>query len=202
MADSFYFGNDMQDLLLACMLTYRSEFHVLGSLVQPEFMWGASATRIMHGIQDYHTKEGLFPGFTALDGFLLEQFSRDKADIYKDCHDYLEDLKELDTTDWKWVKSVTIKFCRERSLIVAIKKAADLVKTDKIPDGGFTKMFDEAMAVGGVLEPSRTLSQVAQQPSDPNNNVLGDRYGFQGGSLLLVGATGIGKSALSYQLAI
>ena len=148
MSDSFYFGNDMQDLLLACMLTYRSEFHVLGSLVQPEFMWGASATRIMHGIQDYHTKEGLFPGFTALDAFLLEQFSRDKADIYKDCHDYLEDLKELDTTDWKWVKSVTIKFCRERSLIVAIKKAADLVKTDKIPDGGFTKMFDEAMAVG------------------------------------------------------
>ena len=148
MADQFYFGNDMQDMLLACMLTYRSEFHVLGSLVQPEFMWGVNAMRVTQAMQDYHEQEGIFPGFVTVDAWLLEKFSRDKADIYKDTHDYLEDLKKLDTSEWKWIKSFTLKFCKERALIVAIKKAADLVKTDKVPEGGFTKMFDEAMSIG------------------------------------------------------
>jgi hypothetical protein len=151
MADQFYFGNDMQDLLLACMLQMRSEFHVLASLVKPQFMWGMDAMRIAAAMQDYHEEQGIYPGLVAVDNYLHEKYSRDKADIYAEAHDYLEKLKKIDTKDWQWVKKVTVKFCKERALICAIKEAADLVKTDKVPEGGFTPMFDKAMSIGRDL---------------------------------------------------
>ena len=151
MADQFYFGNDMQDLLLACMLQMRSEFHVLGPLVKPEFMWGMDAMRVAAAMQDYHEEEGIYPGAVAVDNYLHEKYSRDKADIYVEAHDYIEKLKKIDITDWKWVKKVTIKFCKERALICAIKEAADMVRTNKVPEGGFTPMFDKAMSIGRDL---------------------------------------------------
>lgn len=151
MADLFYFGNDMQDLLLACMTRHRSEFTVLAPLVKPEYMWGMNAMRVAGAIQDFHAEEGMWPSLTAIDGFLQEKFGRDKADIYAEVHEYIEKIAKLETTDWKWVKKVTTKFCRERAHIVAIKAAADMIKQDKVPEGGFAKMFDEAHAVGRDL---------------------------------------------------
>jgi|SRR5271157_112537 len=148
MADAFYFGNEMQDLLLACMAAHRHEFAVLGTLVKPEYMWGMNAMRVAAAMQDFHTEEGLYPALQVADTYLQEKYSRDKADIYAEVHEYIENLKKLDTAEWKWVKKVTLKFCRERAYIVAIKKAADLLKADKVPEGGFAKMFDEAHATG------------------------------------------------------
>jgi len=151
MADQFYFGNEMQDLLLACMTRHRSEFAVVAHIVKPEYMWGMNAMRVTAAIQDYHEKEGIWPGLTAVDGFLQEEYGRDKADIYAEVHEYIEKIAKIETTDWKWVKKVTIKFCRERAHIVAIKAAAEMIKQDETPEGGFAKMFDEAHAVGRDL---------------------------------------------------
>jgi len=148
MADQFYFGNDMQDLLLACMATYRSEFTVLGPLVKPEYMWGMNAARLAAAMQDFFKEEGIYPSLTGADGYLQEKYSRDKADIYEEVHEYIEGIKKIDTAEWKWVKKVTLKFCRERAYIIAIKKAAEMIKADKVPQGGFAKMFDEAHATG------------------------------------------------------
>lgn len=148
MADQFYFGNDMQDLLLACMAQHSREYTVLGPLIKPEYMWGMNALRVADAMQEYHEEYGSYPGLVTVAGYLHEKYSRDKADIYAEVHDYIEKLKKIDTKDHKWVRDVTLKFCRERAHIVAIKKAAELVKADKVPDGGFAKMFDEVHMVG------------------------------------------------------
>lgn len=148
MADQFYFGNDMQDLLIACMANHHKEFMVVGPLVKPHYMWGMNALRVTAAMQDYRAEHGIYPGLTAVDGYIQDKFSRDKIDIYNQVHEYIDKLKTIDTKDYAWVKEVTVKFCRERAYIATITKAADMLKADKVPAGGFAKMFDEAHQVG------------------------------------------------------
>lgn len=148
MADQFYFGNEMQDLLLACWSKYYAEFTIVGPLVKPEYMWGMSAMRVTGAMQEYFKENHKYPTFSALRGYLSEKMSRDKADLLVETMEYISGLQKIDTSDWQWVKQVVTKFCRERALIVAVKKAADMIKSDKVPEGGFSPMFDDAMAVG------------------------------------------------------
>lgn len=148
MADQFYFDAKMQDLLLACICEHASSFAVVGQLVLPEYFWGVDATKTAAALQDFHAERGEYPTLDILDGYLREQYGREKADLYEQAHEYVETLRDLDTRNYTWVRDMTVKFCRERAIIVAIRKAADLVKMGKVPEGGFAQMFDQAMRVG------------------------------------------------------
>jgi len=165
--EQFYFGPDIQDLLLACMARKRIEFMVLAPLVKPNFMWGTSAMRVAAAMQDYRAEYGNYPGLTAVDGYLHEKYGREKKDLYNEAHDYIEKLKRIDIADWKLVKNLTLKFCKQRAIVFAIKKAADMIKTNEVPPGGFSKMFDEAMQLGsdtGFEDATKLLS--AELPQD------------------------------------
>ena len=67
-------------------------------------------------------------------------------------------MKGLETRDWQLYRDATAKFCKERAIIVAIKAAAEMVKTGKVPEGGFTQMFDEAMKAGQTFSDEDTGS--------------------------------------------
>lgn len=182
--NQFYFGNDVQDLLIACWAAHREEFSQLAPLIHPHFMWGMDAMRVAAAMQDYHEEQGIYPGFVATDNYLHEKYSRDKADIYVEAHDYIEKLKKIDTADWEWVKKVTIKFCKERAQIIAIKKAADLVKTNKVPAGGFSEMFDEAARVGDEIGFQDAL-EVLKEVLPEEEQIVCDV--FDAGDVVLIG---------------
>lgn len=148
MADQFYFDEQMQDLLLASMCAHAPAFAVVGQLVLPEYFWGVDATKTAAAIQDFKAETGDYPTLKALDGYLKELYGREKADLYDAAAKYIKKLKGINTRNFKWVRDQTVKFCRERALIVAIRKSADLVKMGKVPEGGFAPWFDQAIRVG------------------------------------------------------
>jgi len=65
-------------------------------------------------------------------------------------------------------------------LVVAIKKSAELVKTDKVPPGGFTEMFEKAMSVGHVLDGSKTLAELRKVAQRREGQPDGDTVSVQG----------------------
>lgn len=150
MADSsqFYFGNEAQDMLLACMCRSPQKFATVGPLIKPEYMWGLSAVRCLAYMQDYYNEHQQYPTFVFLDAYIQGQCGREKQELYNDCHDYIQKLRKITTRDTDAMVKIVVKFCRERALTIAIKQAAEMLRTNKVPDGGFSPMFDEAMAVG------------------------------------------------------
>lgn len=147
-SEQFYFGHETQDMLLACMCRQASKFATVGPLIKPDYMWGISATRCLAFMQDYHGEYGHYPTLEYLDTYIQGQCGKDKQDLYDDCHDYIKKLRKINTRDADAMAKTVVTFCRERALIVAIKQAAEMVRTKKVPDGGFSPMFDAAMSVG------------------------------------------------------
>lgn len=152
MADLFYFSSDTQDLLLACMCRWGREFSIVGPLVKPEYMWGTSATKLCSFIQNFNKENSHYPTFQELADYTYLAYGPDKTDLYEACLDYINKLKKVNTRSWKWARTVTLDFCRERAVIAAIQVAADCVKNGKTPEGGFARMFDEAIRVGTDIE--------------------------------------------------
>jgi len=201
-SELFYFGPDTQDLLLACLCRHSNEFTILGPLLKPEYMWGTSATHLCSILQNFYRKYDHYPTFQALADFAKIAYGQDKVDLFEACCDYIDKLKKINTRDWSWVRSITIDFCRERALIVALQISADSIKNGKTPEGGHTKMFDKALGIGQELVRIPTLGEIVEKQSDPENSLLGERLLCRGGSLFLIGPTGIGKSSLLLYLAI
>lgn len=148
MADQFYFGNETQDLLLACMCRAPAKFATVGPLLKPEYMWGLAAVRCLAFMQDYHAEKQHYPTLKFLDAYILERCGRERQALYDDCHDYIVKLRKENTRDADAMAELVVRFCRERATIVAIKQAAEMVRKKEIPDGGFAQMFDEVVSIG------------------------------------------------------
>lgn len=202
MAEQFYFSNEAQDALIASIAAHPQAFAEIAPLIKPDLMWGMNAARVTAALQDYRAKYGKIPTLTAVDLWLQEKYSRDKIDVYQEVHEYIEKLRRINTRDWKHYGEVALSFIRERAHITAIKKAAEMVRENKVPKGGFAKMFEEVQRVGQVLERSKTLREIVELPENPAANLMGDRFLCQGGSLFINGPTGIGKSSLVMQFSV
>lgn len=150
--DQFYFGNETQDMLLACMCRAPAKFAVIGPLVKPEYMWGLAATRALAYMQDYHAEYGHYPTLTYLDTYIQRQCGREKAELYNECRDYIHKLTKVNTRDSEAMAKTVIEFCRERALMVAIRQGAEQIRTKQVPDGGFSPVFDECMRIGKDIE--------------------------------------------------
>lgn len=147
--NTFYFGEEEQDLLLASICKFGNEFAIVGPLIKSEYLWGLTASRVCTGLHDYHAEFGNYPTLTALGAFLQRSYGREKADVYAEVKDYIEKkLRKVDTRDWKLMRNLTVEFCRERAYIASIEKAANMVKAQEVPEGGFSQMFEEARRVG------------------------------------------------------
>ena len=57
----------------------------------------------------------------------------------------------------------------------------------------------EAERKADPLAGRKSLAELAKQPIDPGQTLLGDRYLCRGGSMLYVGRSGLGKSSSSAQ---
>lgn len=148
MPEKFYYGYEEQDLLLACLCRHPQKFTVIGPLIQPEYMWGLDATRLMGFLQDHHGEYSYYPTFQGLTAYIQDKCGREKAGLFNDCAKFIAKLRKVTTRDVDMMAAITLKFCKERALIAAITKGAELIKEGKIPAEGLGPMMDKARAVG------------------------------------------------------
>ncbi len=145
--DQFYFDNESQDMLLACMCRHAEKFASVGPLVKPDYMWGISATRALAFMQDYHAEYGHYPTLQHLDTYIQTQCGREKEELYNDCHDYIQILKKVNTRDAASMAAIVTKFCRQRAVMVAIKQSAEMLRQGK-EDFDYEGVMREALNVG------------------------------------------------------
>jgi len=153
MSDRFSFDPSFQDLVLASFIRHPNEFLKYGSVLKASYFEGIHATTVAYAVFDYIDKRGKCPGWG-----LLPQLAKDRAakielsDDSSTLADYVEKLKDTDTSDHVYVSERVVAFARERATIMAIKRSVALIQEGKLPDDGFVPLFEEALKIGQNLE--------------------------------------------------
>lgn len=150
--DQFYFLEEFQDLILACLLRAPAKFAAIGHLLKPEYFWGNHAAKLCEMLQEYHEKHRTYPAFSAVGQYTADQYGRENTDLAGEMLGYLKKLSKLNTRDWHYVRDRLVFFCRERALIKAIQDSSAQIKTGQWPESGFAPLFDHAMRVGQDVE--------------------------------------------------
>jgi hypothetical protein len=151
--DQFTFDASFQDLILASFIRHPNEFLKFGQVLKPSYFEGVHATTVAYAVFDYIDKRGKCPGWS-----LLPQLAKDRAaklemnDDSATINDYVERLRDIDTSDHTYVAERVVSFARERATILAIKKSVAMIQERNLPDDGFVPMFEEALRIGQNLD--------------------------------------------------
>lgn len=148
MAQTFYFQDDFQDLILANLVRNPSRFAALYHLVKPDYFWGNHAAKTCQLLLDYHAEYSNFPTFTSMRNYVIEHYGESAKDLAAEALKYLQKLSTINCRDWRYVKDRLVFFCRERALVNAINLSSDAVRTSKWPEGGFAPIFEKALRIG------------------------------------------------------
>lgn len=152
MPDIMKMREDFQDLILASMIKYPSEFMYVTAAMQPKYFSGVLPTLCARAMFDHAKKYNRFPTWEVLQQCLEDETSRMPDAEITGVQDYVNKLKGLDVSDWVCVRDKIAGWLRERALINTVVKAVGMLKEDKIPPDGYSSMFLEAMQVGQNLD--------------------------------------------------
>jgi hypothetical protein len=109
---------------------------------------------------------------------------------------YVNRLYKIKTHDWEFVHEKVVAFCRERAVLEAFSQGIDHYKEGTQPDGGYVKLFQDAINTGVELEEgARPLADIVEAQVVPEDTLLGERWLCRGGGALFVGPSGVGKSS-------
>jgi len=146
--ETYNFTNDFQDAILACLIRHPQDFWAFGEIIKPEFFTGPAACELVYRLNEYRKKYGSFPKFGTLANFAFHKAQRVNIDHAKDTLDYVEKLAEIDTSDWKAVLDLSLKFAKERAVYDAIRKIHAAQTEGKGEEIDPVVVMQDAMKVG------------------------------------------------------
>lgn len=149
--DTFNFTPDFEDLIIATYLNDPASFLQYGQLLKPEYFTTAVSALTTSCIFKHQEKYSRVPSWEALTQILLDEVSRlgsEPADISA----YVVRLSQMPPSDSDFVISRVIDFCKERATLQAAKHVVRCLKEGKLPEAGFVKPFEEALAIGQNLD--------------------------------------------------
>lgn len=180
---SFSFTQEYQDLLLACLVRHGGEFAYCATELKPNYFTGVQATIVARCLTAYHTDYSRFPTWPVVRELVSREVARLPDNDSDVSQQYVSRLSELDTSDWEHVRDNIVAFLRERAYVVALQKAVELMKEDKVPAEGLTPLFDAASRVGQNLD---DLGLIFHADVDPVvKKVTASTYGISTGYPLL-----------------
>lgn len=153
MATTFPWRAGFQNLLIACLIDQSDEFSYLARELKPNYFVGAQSTLIARCLIDYQAAQDRYPTWT-----VLRELAARAVDSIPGDRDpealmiFIDELKAMDTGDWRFVRENLGKFIKERAVNAALQKAVKYLQEDKIPDGGLAPLFDEAARAGQNLD--------------------------------------------------
>ena len=152
MADILYLREDYQDLILACMMRHPHEFMYVTAAMKYNYFSGVLPTLCAKAMLDHAAKYSVFPTWEILQQRLEDDTRQMHEAESTGVQDYVTKIAELDTSGWESVRDRISEWLRERALVHAIRKAAEMLKEDNIPGDGYASMFLDAMQVGQNLD--------------------------------------------------
>jgi hypothetical protein len=194
--ETFGFTQDFQDLILACVLK-QPEFNKYATLLSSKFFTGSVSTLTARAIFDYHKRRKAFPTKELLMQLMAEEAKKLGDDSDHDVREYVLKLFKIRTLKvWEEVHTKVIDFCRERAVLKAFKLGIDHFKEGTIPEGGYVKLFEAAVAVGVDLDESLQFDPKLTLPDrKPTLTLAGRSVCTRGNVMTVAGLPKAGKSA-------
>lgn len=118
-----------------------------------------------------------------------KEYSERVATLYQHFQNYSPDLANKNPSRFSRLPNC-IRFAKRQELIATSMGAEDWLQ------------WSSELALEGEPEPLRVKQLLEYSRQEDPHNVIGKRYLCRGGSVLLVGQSGIGKSSLTAQFAI
>jgi KaiC/GvpD/RAD55 family RecA-like ATPase len=154
--DQFKFTTEFEELIISTMINYPESLINYVSIIDPKYFTGSATTTAAKAVLDYAMEFGKFPGWGTAAQLIVDSMRRSAIDNeeekIKEASDMVARLKANRENDSEFVSSQIVKFCRERAVIMAIKKSIEFVKEGKTPDANFTKWFEDALQVGQNID--------------------------------------------------
>jgi len=153
MYEKYNFDGDFQDKILACVVAHPAKFMVYAGILSSTFFTGVQRIAVSRAILAFWRNYKSFPDWNSLSQVIFEAIAqtveqKEEENISK----YLRSLREVNTSNVDYVASRVIAFARERSIYLAFEKGYSFFNESKVPEGGYSKLFDDANKVGLNLE--------------------------------------------------
>jgi replicative DNA helicase len=179
MPDQFKFDSKFQDLILASFIRHPNEFLKFGQILKASYFEGVHSTAVAYAVLHHIETKSKSPSWE-----VLRQISKDRSaklglDADDSVVDYVEKLREFDTSDHEYVATRVVEFARERATVFAIKKSVELLQEGKIPEDGFVSLFEQAVKIGQDLSDLGIL--LHRDAEDVVDKVTDVKYGTKTG---------------------
>lgn len=196
--ERFNFSDEFQDAILKCLILKPDKFGRVGEVLHPSFFHGTEAMEVCYAIKEYEEEFGKFPNFTTLANYMFNRKKKLNPKEAERMVDYIKQIGQADISDWEYIRSVSVKFARERAIYHALNEVAkNQIAPTKEMDP--VVMMEKAMNVGSELEDdgielgedgADVIRETATKPTGiwPGFTYLDDvwRYGWQPGWLVTV----------------
>jgi replicative DNA helicase len=151
--EKYPFDTEFQDMLLACIIKHPDKFLYNANTLNSAYFSGAPRVATSRALFKYWRENSCFPKREVLRQVVYDAIARSSESKDEDTiSTYVSRLLDMETTDVKYVVSKTVEFARERAVYIAIEKSFNIYKDGKTPEGGFTKLFEDALKVGMNLD--------------------------------------------------
>ena len=147
--EKYPFDADFQDMLLACIINHPEKFLHNANTLNSSYFSGTPRVATARALFKYWRENSSFPRREVLRQVIYDGIERATESKEEDTiSTYVTRLLDMETSDVKFVAAKTVEFARERAVYIAIEKSFLIYKDGKTPEGGFTKLFEDALKVG------------------------------------------------------
>ena len=148
--ESFNFTPEFENLLLSCLIKEPENFVAYSNLLAPSYFSTVDAGFVCKVVTSYQVKYGKMPTWPVVGQMLANEYGKlnrtEEAAI-----SYVNHLREIDTSDWEFVRNTFVGFCREKAVIDAAQKTVKCIEEGKMEQSGVVGLFEQALSVGQNL---------------------------------------------------
>ena len=196
--ERYPYTEKFQQNLLALLLQDGSFYSRFYGVWKAKYFTEYKLGHIANSYLTYRLTAKENPSKTGMINLLLTDMVNAGDDVKKSTLKFLEGLYSYEVADREQVESRVVEWGRRAAILDGVYRAAEILKND--PDGAKI-IIDEAYRAGVTLGEHQDLVDLFNFDTKSNvNSLIGDSWLCRGGSVLLIGQSGVGKSALCVQL--
>ena len=178
---TFNFGSDFQDLILACLVKQHEQFSFLITNLASSHFTGLTATVVADSLLSYFGQYSKIPSMPVLEELAKSKMHKIGSNE-SEVTEYVKKLEDIDTSDWTFVKDKLQTFIQEREVLGVLRKAIVSLQEGNPMDyvGEFTKALNvcrDMSELGLLFDPTDGESVVRK--------VTASNYGIRCGYPLI-----------------
>lgn len=152
--ENFNFTESFENLCLACLVSHPEKFVVYGPILEPRFFVGVTATIAAKCTLNYSQQYSRFPTWPVLEEMVAREVRRATSDDSRveEARRYINEVRQLDTSDVDYVVARVVDFARERAVLAALRQSIGALKEGKLGETNVVSLFEDALKVGQNID--------------------------------------------------